>query len=303
MSDDTRPLQHPALGVLDARLAVERAGLAAAGGGAPLCASGPAGSVKQHEGAVVALTLLHAAVRAEPARHPAQVAEEALESWQHEHRARSGTAWSAYVDGGSRALSAALEELARPEAQSTRREGAQAATEVHAPGDRFGTHPPATPALGAGAASRWPRRRVLAAVGLAVVLGVVLLTRAAGAAGASVLTTATALAATMLASAALATFVPGSGPLRRLELGCGRCAAAGGLLAGAASWMAVSDPTQVGSATLAFGLGGIALVQRLSTPATCPTPTSAFGRPTTQVPGESLDESSLETPDRSSAER
>lgn len=251
----------------------------------------------------MALTRLRAAVRAEPARDPAQVAEEALASWQQDHRGRSGTAWTAYVHGGSRALSEALEELARPAVQRTHPEAAEVATVEPTPGGRVGMQPATTPALGAGAASRWPRRRILAAMGLAAVLGVVLLTRAVGAPDASVLTTVTALAATMLASAALATFVPGSGPLHGLELGCGPCAAAGGLLAGATSWMAVSDPSQVGPATLAFGLGGIALVQRLSTPATCPTSTSAFGRPTTRVPGERLHESSLVTSDRSSAER
>lgn len=303
MSDDTRPPQHPALGVLDvidARLAHERACLAVAGGGAPLCGGAdPHGPVKQHEGAVVALTRLHAALGDKPDRLPEQVAEEVLEHWRHEHRARSGTAWTAYVNGGSRALTEALGDLARPETGPTPAEAA--ATVVEVPDVSVGTD--AVPPLGAPPASRRPGRRVLSAVGLAAVLGAVLLSRAAGAPDASVLTTVVALAALVLASAALATFVPSTGPLRRLELGCGPCAAAGGMLAAAAAWMAVSDPTQMGSASLAFGLGGIALVQRLSTPATCPTPTGALGRPTTQVPGERLDESSPEAPTRSSAER
>lgn len=252
----------------------------------------------------MALAGLLSALKAAPARLPAEVAEEVRERWQHEHRARSGTAWTAYVDGGSRALAEALADLARPEGTRTpvepaaRVEGAERGT-----GSRVGEQAGANPVLGAPSAPRWPRRRVLAAVALAVVLGVVLLSRAAGAADASVLTTVTALAAVLLASSALATFVPSTGSLGGLELGCGPCAAAGALLAAAASWMAVSDPIQVGSATLAFGLGGLALVQRLSTPATCPTPTSALEHPTTRVSGERLEESSLETPDRRSSER
>lgn len=251
----------------------------------------------------MALTRLRSALRAEPERRPEQVAGEVLERWQHEHRARSGAAWTAYVDGGTGALTDARAELGRPEAQGEAAETEGVAPAVPAPGSTVGAQAGVRPALDAPPASRWTRRRLLAVAGLALVLGAILLSRAAAAPDVSVLTTLTALAATVLASAALATFVPASGPLRGLELGCGPCAAAGGLLAGAAAWMSVSDPTQVSSATLALGLGGIALVQRLSTPATCPTPTRAPGRGTTAVTGERLDESSLETPDRSSAER
>lgn len=300
MSDDTRPLQRPSLEVLDARLAHERACLAVAGGGAPLCGGADQhGSVKQHEGAVVALTRLHAALGNAPDRLPAPVGEEVLAQWQDEHRARHGAAWTAYVNGGAQALSEAVGDLARSETGAGPAEAPP--TVAHAPDVYVSTDP--RPHLGGAPASRWPRRRVLSAVGLAAVLGALLLSRAVSAPDASFLTTITALAATGLASAALSTFVPSAGPLRGLELGCGPCAAAGGMLAGAAAWMAVSDPTQMGSATLAFGLGGIALVQRLSTPATCPTPTSALRRGATQVPGEGLDESSLETSTRSSTER
>jgi len=231
------------------------------------------------------------------------VAEEVLERWQHEHQARRGTACTAYVNGGSRGLADALADLERWAAGTPGADASGGAWGVYGPDSYVGAQAEATATLVAAPASHWPRRRVLLAVGLAVTLGAVTLTRAATASEASLLMTVISLAATMLAGAALATFVPSTGPLRRLEIGCGPCAAAGGLLAVASVWIAVSDPTQVGSATLAFGLGGIALVQRLSTPATCPAPASSLERTTTPVSVEGLVDSPLEAPPRSSAER
>lgn len=126
---------------------------------------------------------------------------------------------------------------------------------------------------GATSSRLFGRRRIVAATALLAVLTVVLLVRSQGRAVSPA--TLVSLAALGLASSALSTFVPTDGRPWHLHLGCGPCAAAGGLLGLAAVWMAAGHPADVGSATLALGAAGMALVQRLTEPAACPTPARA----------------------------
>lgn len=116
---------------------------------------------------------------------------------------------------------------------------------------------------------------------LLAALSTSLLVRAAQAPQASGWATAIGLAALVLASGALSTFVPAQGSLLHLHLGCGPCAAGGGLLAVGAAWIGIADPGALGSATLSFGAAGIALVQRLSEPTACPsvTPSTVADEP------------------------
>ena len=123
---------------------------------------------------------------------------------------------------------------------------------------------------GAASLRLFGRRRMVTTAALLAVLTVVLIVRSQGTPASPA--TVVSLAALVLASSALSTFVPTHGRLWHLHLGCGPCAAAGGLLGLGAVWMAAGHPTDVGSATLAFGAAGIALVQRLTEPAACPTP-------------------------------
>lgn len=119
----------------------------------------------------------------------------------------------------------------------------------------------------------WRRRnprRVFVASTLAATLSGGFLVLAAQVPQASAWATAIGLAALVLASVALSTFIPAQGPLRRLHLGCGPCAALGGPLALGAVWIAVADPGALSSATLALGAAGVAFVQRLTEPSSCP---------------------------------
>lgn len=290
MSDSGPQREQPTLRLVERMLTRERELLVGASGGAPLCRTSEAITpVKRHEGAVVALTRLRSTLLEDTAQAAGPVVERSLESWRREHETRQGTDWASYVEGGVRALTDTLERMAR-------NDDALAAAGSVEPIRLTGHRAPvlASPAVAASGGTRWTRRRVVAATALAAALGAALLTRALSTLDASWPATATALAAVVLAAAAMATFVPARGPLRQLDLGCGPCAVAGGLLAGGAAWLAVADPTQLGSATMAFGLAGVALVQRLSQPAACPSP--AFTLPPDVDPDDSSEESSIQSP-------
>ncbi len=119
------------------------------------------------------------------------------------------------------------------------------------------------------APGRWPRRRRLAALGilLVLVLAVQLLVGwdPVGAPAWSAIT----FVAVSFAALALATFVPLPGQGFGLDIGCTPCAAAGGMLAIAGTWLAASSAYDGGSASLGLALAGAALVRRHTEPVTC----------------------------------
>jgi hypothetical protein len=127
----------------------------------------------------------------------------------------------------------------------------------------------ADPGLVAAPGGRWPARRRVAALVLAV--GLVLLV-AAGPGWAfasepvwSLLT----LAAVLASAAAAATFVPLAGEGLHVHLGCAPCAAVGGLAAIGGAWLALTSAHDGGTASLALALSGFALARRLTEPQTC----------------------------------
>ncbi len=126
------------------------------------------------------------------------------------------------------------------------------------------------PALGhVRASGRWPQRRLLSAVGIfaALALGVQLVAGwdPVSAPAWSALT----FGVIVLASLALATFVPLPGQGGGLDIGCTPCAAAGGMLALAGSWLAASSAYDAGTASLGLALAGAAFVRRVTEPVTC----------------------------------
>lgn len=126
------------------------------------------------------------------------------------------------------------------------------------------------PALGhVRASGRWPRRRLLSAVGIvaALVVGVQLFVGWAPVSAPA--WSALTFGVIVLASLALATFVPLPGHGAGLDIGCTPCAAAGGMLALAGSWLAASSAYDAGSASLGLALAGAALVRRVTEPVTC----------------------------------
>ncbi|TQM62123.1 hypothetical protein [Humibacillus xanthopallidus] len=119
---------------------------------------------------------------------------------------------------------------------------------------------------------RWPARRVWSGVGL---LAALVLLVAAGPGWAfttqplwSVLT----LGALAAASVALATFVPLPGEGLHVHLGCGPCAAVGGLAAVGSAWLALTSALDAGTASLALALAGFGLARRVTEPQTCARP-------------------------------
>lgn len=270
MGDATRGTNGSALPVVDRLLEEARDRLSLRSGGAPLCSTTPAGtpgpgtSLKSLEGAVVALTRLRRSVLNETAEPAGAIAERCLQAWQSENDDRHGSTWAGYTEGGVRALRKALEELDRT------------SDAAHLPvsgRSRVELQPLASSTSTSTSRRQWSRRRVTVAATLGAALFTSLLVRTAHAPHASVWATAIGLAALVLASSALSTFVSEQGPLRHLHLGCGPCAAVGGLLALGSAWLPIANPGALGSATLSLGAAGFALVQRLTEPSTCPTAT------------------------------
>lgn len=126
------------------------------------------------------------------------------------------------------------------------------------------------PALGhVRASGRWPRRRLLTAAGILGVLALAVQLVAGWDFSDAPAWSALTLGVIVLASVALATFVPLPGHGAGLDIGCTPCAAAGGMLALAGSWLAASSPYDAGNASLGLALAGAALVRRLTEPVTC----------------------------------
>ena len=123
---------------------------------------------------------------------------------------------------------------------------------------------------------RWPRRRVVAAVVAGAALAWLVLSRTGGNVGVAPAWTALSLTTVTLAALALSTFIPMPGQGASLDLGCGPCAAAGGLMAIGSVWYVLSEAVETGTGLLGLALAGASFVHRLSQPATC-TPNVAPG--------------------------
>lgn len=110
-----------ALPVVDRLLDEARERLSLRSCGGPLCSTTTTAmpregaSLKSLEGAVVALSRLRKEVLDETTVPARTVAERSLQDWTSEHEHRHGSAWTAYTEGGARALSDALGELERVE--------------------------------------------------------------------------------------------------------------------------------------------------------------------------------------------
>lgn len=116
---------------------------------------------------------------------------------------------------------------------------------------------------------RWPRRRVVAAVVAGAALAWFVLFRTGGEVGVAPAWTALSLATVTLAALALSTFIPMPGQGASLDLGCGPCAVAGGLMAIGSVWYVLSEAIATGTGLLGLALAGASFVHRLSQPATC----------------------------------
>lgn len=256
--------------VVDRLLEEARERLSVRSGGGPLCSTLPTAmpghgtSLKSLEGAVVALTRLRRAVLDETTVPASTVAELCLQDWKSEHEHHHGSAWTEYTKGGSRSLGDALGELEQVEPASDdvspRFSSPRSPVEPHPRGPRT-------------AWRRWSPRSTVVTSMLAATLSTSLLLRSAHTPHASAWATGIGFAALVLASGALSTFVPAQGPLRHVQLGCGPCAAVGGLLALGSAWVTLANPGVLGSATLSLGAAGFALAQRLTEPETCPAAT------------------------------
>ena len=271
--DATRGINGSALPVVDGLLEQARERLSLQSGDAPLCATTPApgtpghdATLKSLEGAVVALTRLRASVLNETAEPAVAVAERCLQAWKSEHEGRHGSAWTDYTEGGARALSDALSVLEQLDLTSD-----DAPHLPESAGFRVELRPFASSS--STSSRRWSPRRAIVASTLLAVLSASLLVRYAQAPHGSAWATAIGLAALVLTSGALSTFVPAQGPPHHLQLGCGPCAAVGGLLALGSAWLPLANPGELGSATLSLGAAGFALAQRLTEPSTCPAAT------------------------------
>ncbi len=116
---------------------------------------------------------------------------------------------------------------------------------------------------------RWPARRLLTASALFVVLVVAVEAMAGFEPAAAPIWSVLTLGTMALAALALATFVPLPGHGAALDIGCTPCAAAGGMLAVAGSWLAASSAYDGGTAALGLALAGAALARRVTEPVTC----------------------------------
>jgi hypothetical protein len=269
--DATHGRNGSALPVVDRLLEEARGRLSLRSGGAPLCSTTPTmpdhgASLKSLEGAVVALTRLRTEVLDETTVRASTVAERCLQAWKSENEHRHGSAWTDYTAGGARALSDALGKLDRVEPTSD-----DAPHQFSNPRSPVEPHPRGSTTSTSW--RRWSPRRAVVTSTLVATLSTSLLLRSAQTPQASAWATAAGLAALILASGALSTLLPAQGPLRHVHLGCGPCAAVGGLLALGSAWLTLANPGVLGSATLSLGAAGFALVQRLTEPSTCPTAT------------------------------
>lgn len=125
------------------------------------------------------------------------------------------------------------------------------------------------PGLVAAPRTRWPVRRRVAA--LVVLAGLVLLVAVGPgwALGAQPMWSVMTLGAVAAAAVAAATYVPLEGEGLHIHVGCGPCAAAGGLAALAGGWLALTSAYDRGTASLALALSGFAVARRLTEPTTC----------------------------------
>ena len=116
-------------------------------------------------------------------------------------------------------------------------------------------------------------RRVLTAIATAPVL-FGLLVWAGGGIGTSPSTSWLVMVglAAALGSSTAASYLPATGPVRRLVRGCGPCAVSAAASVPVAALLLSSQPLAVPTATLACLVTGAGLFQRLRDPATCPTP-------------------------------
>lgn len=116
---------------------------------------------------------------------------------------------------------------------------------------------------------RWPARRLLSAAVLFMVLVIAVQVLVGWQPGAAPTWSALTLGTLGLASLALSTFIPLPGHGAALDIGCTPCAAAGGMLAVAGSWLAASSAYAGGTAALGLALAGAALARRVTEPVTC----------------------------------
>jgi hypothetical protein len=115
-------------------------------------------------------------------------------------------------------------------------------------------------------------RRRVAAVAFAIVLVLIGTVGQGWAFASQPLWSVVTLAALVVAAGALATFVPLPGEGLHVHLGCGPCAAAGGLAAVGGAWLALTSAFDAGTASLALAMAGFALARRLTEPQTCDRP-------------------------------
>ena len=119
---------------------------------------------------------------------------------------------------------------------------------------------------------RWPGRRVWSGVGLLAALVVLVASGPGWALATQPLWSVLTLGALAAASAALATFVPLAGEGLHVHLGCGPCAAVGGLAAVGGAWLALTSALDGGTSSLALALAGFGLARRVTEPQTCTRP-------------------------------
>jgi hypothetical protein len=116
---------------------------------------------------------------------------------------------------------------------------------------------------------RWPRRRLVAAFGASAALAGLVLSRTGWDLGVDPAWSLLSLATVTFAALALSTFIQMPGQGAPLDLGCGPCAAVGGLMALGSAWFVLSEVIETGSGLLGLALAGASFVHRLSQPATC----------------------------------
>ncbi|PFG34829.1 hypothetical protein [Sanguibacter antarcticus] len=113
--------------------------------------------------------------------------------------------------------------------------------------------------------SRWPTRRLVAAVLLAVPLGWVLADAGGGWSPTTFPAwTALVVVAALVGAATLSTYVPARGAPWRLDLGCAPCSAVSGLTVLAAAWLLALGPHQASMALVAVIVATAGLLQRLT---------------------------------------
>ncbi len=120
-------------------------------------------------------------------------------------------------------------------------------------------------------AGRWPRRRLLAGLVAAPVVGAALIAVGGGLPGPVGWTVLVGVAA-VIGAATLASYVPMRGAGRRLDIGCTPCAVVAALTLVGAAGVLGGSAHDVASAGLAVGIVAFGLLQRMTDPETCPVP-------------------------------